>query len=79
MKNVTIYTTPTCSFCHMTKGFFKQNNVEYTEVDLTQNQDAIKEVVEATGQMGVPVTKVEDQYVVGFDKDTLSRLLDIKA
>jgi glutaredoxin 3 len=61
----------------MTKSFFKQNDVEFTEIDLTKDQEAIKEVVSATGQMGVPVTKIDDEYVIGFDKATLSRLLDI--
>lgn len=77
MKQVTIYTTPTCSFCHMTKAFFKDNEVAFTEVDLTQDQESMREVVEATGQMGVPVTKIDDDYVIGFDKATLSRLLGL--
>lgn len=77
MKDVTIYTTPTCSFCHMTKAFMKDKGVEFKEVDLTQDQAAMKEVVEATGQMGVPITQIGDEYVVGFDKPTLSRLLEL--
>ncbi len=77
MKDVTIYTTPTCSFCHMTKAFLADKGVKFKEVDLTQDQESLKHVVEATGQMGVPVTKIDDEYVIGFDKDTLSRLLDL--
>ena len=77
MKDVTVYTTPTCSFCHMTKSFLKQNDVDFKEIDLTKDQEAMKEVVEATGQMGVPVTQIDDEYVIGFDKHTLSRLLEI--
>ena len=57
--NVTIYTTPTCGFCKQTKSFFKDNNVEYTEIDVAENQDKAKELVEKSGQMGVPVTIVE--------------------
>ena len=75
MKNVTVYTTPTCSFCHMTKAFLKSEGVDFNEVDLTKDQAKMKEVVEATGQMGVPVTQIDDEYVIGFDKATLSRLL----
>lgn len=77
MKDVTIYTTPTCSFCHMTKAFFKEKGVEFKEVDLTKDQESMKHVVDATGQMGVPVTQIDDEYVIGFDKHTLSRLLEV--
>ena len=77
MKDVTIYTTPTCSFCHMTKSFFKDKGIDFKEVDLTQDQEAVKHVVDATGQMGVPVTQIDDEYVIGFDKPTLSRLLNL--
>ena len=76
MKDVTIYTTPTCSFCHMTKAFLKDKGVDFTDIDLTKDQDAARQVVEATGQMGVPVTKIDDEYVIGFDKATLTQLLD---
>jgi len=76
MKDVTIYTTPTCSFCHMTKGFLKDKGVEFTEIDLTKDQEAARHVVEATGQMGVPVTKIDEEYVIGFDKNTLTSLLE---
>ena len=61
----------------MTKAFLKDKEVDFTEVDLTKDQEALKHVVEATGQMGVPVTQIDDEYVIGFDKDTLSRLLDL--
>lgn len=77
MKNVTIYTTPTCSFCHMTKAFLKSKDVDFKEVDLTKDQEAMKHVVEATGQMGVPVTQIDEEYVIGFDQHTLSRLLEV--
>lgn len=76
MKEVTVYTTPTCSFCHMTKAFLNSKGVKYTEIDLTQDQESMKHVVEATGQMGVPVTKINDEYVIGFDQHTLNRLLE---
>lgn len=76
MKDVTVYTTPTCSFCHMTKAFLKSKGVDFKEVDLTQDQESMKHVVEATGQMGVPVTKINDEYVIGFDQHTLTRLLE---
>ena len=60
----------------MTKGFLKDKGVEFTEIDLTKDQEAARHVVEATGQMGVPVTKIDEEYVIGFDKNTLTSLLE---
>lgn len=78
MPTVTIYTTPTCHFCHMAKEFFKEHNVEYTEKDVSQDLSARNEMVEKTGQLGVPVIVIGDQVVVGFDKGAVSDILELK-
>jgi glutaredoxin 3 len=77
-KPVTIYTTPTCHFCQMAKEFFQANGVEYTEVDVAANVEKRQEMIDKSGQMGVPVIFVGDEMVVGFDKRRLMELLDIK-
>ena len=79
MATVTIYTTPTCHFCHQAKEFFKENNVEYTEKDVASDLDARREMVEKTGQLGVPVIEVDEKIMVGYDHDTLADALGIKA
>ncbi|MEX0916893.1 MAG: glutaredoxin family protein [Candidatus Spechtbacterales bacterium] len=79
MANVTIYTTPTCHFCHQAKEFFKENNIEYTEKDVASDLDARREMVEKTGQLGVPVIEVDEKTMVGYDHDTLAGALGIKA
>ncbi|OGZ61840.1 MAG: NrdH-redoxin [Candidatus Spechtbacteria bacterium RIFCSPLOWO2_01_FULL_46_10] len=78
MPTVTIYTTPTCHFCHMAKEFFKEHNVEYTEKDVSQDLSARNEMVEKTCQLGVPVIVIGDQVVVGFDKGAVSDILELK-
>jgi len=78
MKNVTIYTTPTCVYCKMTKAFFKDNNVEYSEKDVASDAAAREEMIKRSGQMGVPVTDIDGELTVGFDKERLSQLLNIK-
>lgn len=78
-KNVTIYSTPTCHFCQMSKDFFKANGVEYTEHNVQTDLEKRKEMVEKSGQMGVPVITVGDEIVVGFDKEQLSKLLGVDA
>lgn len=79
MKNVKIYTTPNCGWCRTTKSFFQHYGVEYTEVDVAANPDARNEMVEKSGQMGVPVIDIEGSIVIGFNQPRLSELLEIGA
>jgi len=74
-KTVTIYSTPVCHFCHAAKDYFKDNNVEYTEHDVASDQDKRQEMIEMTGQMGVPVIKIGDDVVIGFDEAKVKELL----
>ena len=78
MKNVTIYTTPTCGYCKMAKEFFTVNNVPYTEYNVGTDIEKRKEMIEKSGQMGVPVIFVDENMTIGFDKSRLSSLLEIK-
>ena len=75
MKKVSIYTTPSCAYCKMAKEFFKENDIEYSEHDVTEDDKAREEMVQKSGQMGVPVIMVDDEVLVGFDKDKLSEVL----
>jgi glutaredoxin 3 len=77
MKNVTIYTTPSCGYCKMAKEFFTANNVAYTEHNVAADLEKRKEMIEKSGQMGVPVIYVDNDMTVGFDKPRLSSLLGI--
>lgn len=78
-KNVTIYSTPTCHFCEMSKDFFKENGVKYTEFNVASDLEKRQEMIQKSGQMGVPVIFVGDELVVGFDKEKLTELLGVKA
>lgn len=78
MANVTIYSTPTCHFCHQAKEFFKENNIQYIEKDVAIDLDARKEMVEKTGQLGVPVIEVDEKIMVGYDHDTLAEALGVR-
>ncbi|MCX6757301.1 MAG: glutaredoxin family protein [Candidatus Nomurabacteria bacterium] len=77
MKNVTIYSTPSCHFCHMAKDFFKENNVAYTEYDVAADKEKRSELIDKSGQMGVPVIIIGDDLVVGFNKPKIAELLGI--
>jgi glutaredoxin-like YruB-family protein len=74
-KTVTIYSTPTCHFCHAAKAFFDENNVRYTDVNVAEDAAQRQEMIELTGQMGVPVIRIDDDVVVGFDEGKLKELV----
>lgn len=76
-KKVEIYSTPTCHFCHMAKDFFNDNGVEFTDYNVATDAVRRTEVVERSGQMGVPVIFIDDQMVIGFDEDKLRELLGL--
>lgn len=77
MKNVSIYTTPSCTYCKMSKDFFTQNNVQYTEYNVATDLEKRKEMIEKSGQMGVPVIFVDSEMVIGFNKAKLMQLLGL--
>jgi len=79
MKTVTIYSTPTCTYCNAAKDFFKENGVEFQVFDVAVDTAKRQEMIEKSGQMGVPVITINEELVVGFDKARLSELLEIKS
>ncbi|MEI6304953.1 MAG: glutaredoxin family protein [Candidatus Taylorbacteria bacterium] len=78
MKNITIYSTPTCVYCNMAKTFFKANNMTFKEFDVSSDLEKRKEMIDMTGQMGVPVIKVDNEVVVGFDESKLKAAIGAK-
>lgn len=77
MKPVTVYSTPTCHFCHMAKEFFTANNVQYTDYDVAADMEKRNEMIEKSGQMGVPVIMIGDDIIVGFDEDAIREKLGL--
>ncbi len=79
MKKVTVYSTPTCHFCHMVKDFFKEKGVAFEDFDVSKDLAKRKEMVDKSGQMGVPVIVVDDKdIIVGFNKPEIVKVLGIK-
>ncbi|MEK9131730.1 MAG: glutaredoxin family protein [Patescibacteria group bacterium] len=78
MATVTIYSTPTCHYCGMAKEFFKQHNIAYTEHNVATDMEKRKEMVEKSGQMGVPVIEIDGKLTVGFDEGELKSVLGVK-
>lgn len=77
MKEVTIYSTPTCHFCQESKEFFKENKIEFTDYNVAEDATKRQEMIERSGQMGVPVIFVGEEMIIGFNKDKLTAALGL--
>ncbi|MFM2357739.1 MAG: hypothetical protein RJA61_476 [Candidatus Parcubacteria bacterium] len=75
MKKISIYSTPTCTYCNMAKAFFKEKGIEYQEFDVAADTVKRKEMIDLSGQMGVPVIDIDGQLMVGFSREKLEELL----
>jgi glutaredoxin-like YruB-family protein len=78
MPKVKIYTTPSCPFCFMAKEYFKEKGIEFEEIDVSKDEKAAIEMIQKSGQMGVPVIEIDGQIVIGFDKEKIDELLKLK-
>jgi len=76
-KRVTVYSTPTCSWCNTLKAWLRKNGIPFTDVDVSRDARAAQELVQRTGQQGVPQTEINGQWVIGFDQPKLKQLLEI--
>lgn len=76
-KSVKVYSTSTCPWCIRAKQFLKENNVEFQNIDVSDNQQVVDELMQKSGQMGVPVLDIDGQIIVGFDKEKIRQSLGI--
>lgn len=77
MANVVIYSTPTCHYCQQAKAFLDEHDVQYTDHNVAEDTEKRQEMVEKTGQMGVPVIEIDDQVMVGFDQQKLAEAVGV--
>lgn len=82
MKKIEIYSTPACMYCHMAKDFLNEKNVSFEDYDVASDLERRQEMVEKSGQMGVPVIVLseegqEDEIIIGFDKDRIVNSLGL--
>jgi len=80
---IKIYSTPVCPYCHMLKDYLKGKNISFEDINVATDTVAADEMVEKSGQMGVPVTIIvadsgEEHVITGFDKAKINQLLGIK-
>ncbi len=73
---VTIYTASTCSWCEAVKEYLRAREIDFEEVDVSTDMDRAQEIVERSGQYGVPVIEIDGEMVVGFDRPRIDALLE---
>jgi glutaredoxin-like YruB-family protein len=77
-KRVTVYSTPSCSWCHTLKAHLRKHRIQFQDIDVSRDQKAADDLVKRSGQMGVPQTDINGEIIVGFNKARINELLDIK-
>ena len=78
MTKVRVFSTSICPYCVALKEFLKERNIEFEEIDVSKDLEVQKEMIEKSGQMGVPVIEIDEEVIVGFDREKISKLLNIK-
>lgn len=77
MFKIKVYSTSTCPYCVTLKEFLKEHNVKFEDVNVAKNLQAKKEMIKKSGQMGVPVVEINGKIIVGFNKEKISKLLNL--
>ncbi len=77
-KNVTVYSTPSCSWCNTLKNHLRKNRINYTDIDISTDPGLAEELVRRSGQQGVPQTEINGEFIIGFDKTKINKMLNIK-
>ncbi|MFW6312477.1 MAG: glutaredoxin family protein [Spirochaetota bacterium] len=72
---ITLYSTPSCTYCRKAKDYFRTNRVRFTEYDVSRDQRRADEMVRKSGQMGVPVIDINGKIIVGFNQPEVERAL----
>ncbi len=75
---VIVFSTPTCSFCNQAKRYFREKSIRFTDVDVSRDQSAARDMMRRTGQMGVPVILINNKPIIGFDRPKINQMLNIK-
>ncbi len=75
---VKVYSTPTCPYCVTLKKFLKEKGVDFADIDVSADEKELQQMIDKSGQMGVPVVDIDGKIVIGFNRDKILELLNIK-
>lgn len=73
--NIKIYSTPTCPYCHLAKDFFREKSLEFTDVDVANNEAELQKMISKSGQMAVPVIDIDGNIIIGFNRPEIEKLI----
>ena len=73
---ITVYSTPTCPYCKLVKEFLESRGAEFEVLDVSSDEEAARDMIEKSGQMGVPVIEMAGEVVIGFNRSRITELLD---
>lgn len=76
--NIRIFSTRTCLYCNLEKDFLKEHNIKFEDIDVSADRKVANEMIKKSGQMSVPVTEIDGEIIIGFDKEKLKKILGIK-
>ncbi len=74
---IKVFSTPTCPYCQTLKNFLKEKGVQFEDIDVSSDLKAQKEMIDKSGQMAVPVVEIDNEIIIGFNKEKISQLLKI--
>ncbi len=77
-SKIIVYSTQTCPYCHAAKDFLKENKIDFQDIDVSKDQSKAQEMIEKSGQMGVPVIDINGTIIVGYDKEAIKKALKLK-
>ncbi len=77
-KKIRIFTTPACPYCFTLMEFFKERNIEFEEIDVSQDEKARQEMIEKSGKMEAPILEIDSEIVIGFDRKKIEELLNLE-
>ena len=77
MAKITVYSAPWCVYCKMVKAYFDENKIAYAELDVSADDKAKDEMIEKSGQLGIPVVDIDGKIIIGFDKPAINAALNL--
>lgn len=75
---IRVFSTDACPYCHNLKAYLKEKGFQYEDINVGEDEAAREEMVQKTNQMGVPVSEIDGEIVIGFDKEKINQLLNIQ-
>ncbi|MEA3292958.1 MAG: glutaredoxin domain-containing protein [Patescibacteria group bacterium] len=78
MRKIRLFFNPSCAYCLTLKKFLEKNNILFQSIDISKNKQARQDMINGSGQIGLPVLAIDKEFIVGFDREKICKSLNIK-